>query len=313
MLDRDVFGVQNPVTGEVAYCAVLGRRGEVYALVVYLGTNGLEVHARIQSGELTCDDDVRFMQRCLMVSFEDRSAQEVPDLKIVKSLGLKFRGRNGWPLFRSYRPGYHPWTLNEAEVAFLTLALEQAVAICQRFKENPKLLTPPEEDQYLVRVQTPAFLWTDQWMKPVPLPPKTIPVPPVDEIALARLKSAVTRGCVAWEADLCYAPMPVAEKRGGRPYYPPTALLVDRESRYVLGTDMFGPTEDLGLSAPHLVESFLKAVAGMKAIPGTVVVCREEFAQALRPTVGKLGVKVEVTRRLPALESFRRELFERFG
>ena len=37
MNDNQVFGVKDPATGEVAWCAVLGMWGEVFGLAAYLG------------------------------------------------------------------------------------------------------------------------------------------------------------------------------------------------------------------------------------------------------------------------------------
>jgi hypothetical protein len=41
----------------------------------------------------------------LQASFEDRNMLHQQDRDTIKSLGLKFRGRNAWPMFRTYRPG----------------------------------------------------------------------------------------------------------------------------------------------------------------------------------------------------------------
>ena len=108
MWDFDIFGVQNPVSGEIS-CCVMGGVGELYALAVYLGTEGLEGYLKIRSEEISLSDiDMLHIQKCLMASFEDRNFLQKPDLQVVKKLNLKFRGRNLWPLFRSYRPGYLP-------------------------------------------------------------------------------------------------------------------------------------------------------------------------------------------------------------
>ena len=116
MSDSDIFGVLNPESGEIGYCCVLGELGDVYGLVVYLGTDGLNQYKAIQSGEVGPDnDDTVFFQNCLKVSFEDRNELSKDDLKVIRGLRLKFRGRNSWPQFRSFRPGYFPWYLTEAE------------------------------------------------------------------------------------------------------------------------------------------------------------------------------------------------------
>ena len=51
----------------------------------------------------------------LQASFEDRSELHDKDRQVIKDLGLKFRGRQTWPLFRSYRAGFVPWHLDADE------------------------------------------------------------------------------------------------------------------------------------------------------------------------------------------------------
>jgi len=92
MWDSDIFGVQNPESDVIGYCCVMGRVGQHYALAVYLGTEGLDGYFKIQSGEISPDDiDALHVQKCLMISFEDRKFLRKPDFQVIKQLGLKFR------------------------------------------------------------------------------------------------------------------------------------------------------------------------------------------------------------------------------
>ncbi|MBM4295731.1 MAG: hypothetical protein FJ126_12625, partial [Deltaproteobacteria bacterium] len=73
MYDADIFGVQNPVNGEIAYCCILGGLGEVFGLVAYLGTEGLESYYKLSEQrepvfELFCH------QKCLSITFDRRES-----------------------------------------------------------------------------------------------------------------------------------------------------------------------------------------------------------------------------------------------
>lgn len=109
MYDSDIFGVRNSETGETGYCCVMGNLGELFALGVYLGREGLEGYLRMQSGIIgEGDPEILRYQKCIMVSFEDRKDLNARDLKIIKESGIKFRGSKVWPQFRSYRPNIFP-------------------------------------------------------------------------------------------------------------------------------------------------------------------------------------------------------------
>jgi hypothetical protein len=66
MWDSDIFGVQNPASGEIGYCCVMGRLGEYFALAVYLGTEGLEGYWRLAAEEPSPSDTDALLQECLM-------------------------------------------------------------------------------------------------------------------------------------------------------------------------------------------------------------------------------------------------------
>jgi len=98
----------------------------------------------------------------LQASFENREQLDKRDREVIKELGLKFGGRNAWPMFRSYHPSFFPWFLDAGEVRFLSLALEQLADVAPRFRENSSLLEPSDGESYLLRAPGRGErLWED--------------------------------------------------------------------------------------------------------------------------------------------------------
>ncbi len=273
MHDSDIFGVQDPVSGETGYCCIMGAAGEHYALGVYSGGEGLDGILRILSGDFyPRHDEALYVQKCLMASFEDRTYLQKEDLQQIKALGLKFRGANAWPLFRNYTPGLVPWYLTGEEARFLTLALQQAIEVSRRFKNKPEMLIHPSSGQIFVRApvkQGESILWKDEWHDP--LLPESEDFPPVDKTLLNRLKKAGLQKRGIWELDFFYVPAPVWEK-GKRPYYPYMSLLVDHNSSMILNFQLEKRKEFTSKFLEKLA-SFLERV---KIAPKEFLVKRDE-------------------------------------
>jgi len=302
MLDSNIFGVQNPANGEIAYCCITGNLGEHFDLVLYLGTEGLGIYLKAQSGRAMENPIEMFAgQKCLMASFEDREVLAKEDRDIIKKLELRFRGRNQWPQFRSYLPGYPPWHLTKDEAEYLTAALRQATQISLRFEEDPDILDPPKKDRYLVRVPRKVrngYEWKDKWLEPEPLEEKPeIVVPPMDEVRLQRIKKGIKRRGGSWEIDFFFAPTPVKEG-GDKPYYPYAILCVDSYQGIVLNANMIKPA-DYMIEFPN---NLMSIIENAQVIPNEVLVKKAEAAKLLDLIASRLGIRLKLEKRLEMLE-----------
>lgn len=311
MWDSDIFGVQDPESGEIGYCYVMGRLGEHFGLGVSLGTEGLEGYLKIQSGEISpATIDALHSQKCLTASFKDRRFLQKQDLQIIKKSGLKFRGRNSWPVFRSYLPGYHPWYLTSDEVKYLTLALYQVIDVSLRCKNDPEMLAPPTENHYLVRVpkkERDGLKWKDKWLEPSPLEKTKIVAEPLDEHRLEKIKRTITQPQGVWEIDFFYSPHGVSEK-GERPYYPYMILWVEHYSGLILKFHIAETTE----YKSEFVEQFLNSLENIESLPKEILVKKEETFKLFEPITSKLGIKLRRVKRLIALEEAQDGMFEFF-
>jgi hypothetical protein len=310
MSDADLFGVQDPRSGEVGYCCVLGALEEVFALCVYRGAEGLAGYRRMQSWGIGGDvEDLPFTQKCLMASFEDRERLDKEDRDIIKKLGLKFRGRDSWPLFRSHLPGYFPWFVTRDEALFLTAALRQATEVAKRFNENDELLAPPDEDLVFARIPAAkgkAGSWRDDWVRPEPFQKHAPEFPPVETQRLERILRSSSRSRTTWEVDFFYLPTPVRE--GGRPFFPMVFLVMDHEKGVGLDTWLVPPWEFFTVCRERVLDFIERA----QALPSRILVRRQEFAAMVEPIASALRVKVRLVKTLGQVKAFRDAMARRF-
>lgn len=311
MDDSDIFGVQDPFTGGIGYCCVLGALGEVFALVVYMGAEGLAVHLKLQNDEVEPDDpDLMFMQDCLMASFENKEDMDKDDIRLIKRLNLNFRGRNGWPMFKRYKPGFFPWHLNREEVLFLTAVLEQAMEVCRQLRENKDILTPTDAGLFLVRIpviEDGNNIWKDEWRKPGSVEETSFTVEPVDELRIQRLKKAAKPTGSTWEIDFFYSPTPISEE--GRPYYPYAIMIADHDTGFIYDVYL----SHFSVHNKEFVEHFLSCIENAEQLPKEIMVRKEEAARLFEAYAASLQIKLSVVKGLEAVGNARRALTIHLG
>ena len=242
MYDSDIFAIQNPFNDEIGYCCVMGNLGEFFGIAVYKGIDGLKTYLRVRDGDLQPGDpETIIAQKCLMASYEDREILTDKDRKIIKELGLKFRGHNEWPLFRTYNPGYFPWYLNKEQVQYLTLVIQQAMDIASRFKEDKEILGPQEGNKiptWIPKKSDSEWVWENKMMDvEVPKGVEFI-YAELDEDFVKQIKSAIKGRINPWEIDFTISPATISEKIGDRPFYPYMISIADAKSGAILHTGL---------------------------------------------------------------------------
>jgi len=313
MSDTDLFGVQNPEDSDTGYCCVLGGCGEFFGLAVYLGTEGLIGYLDIQSGKISAEKDpfeVLLSKKCLVTSFENKSNLTKEELSVIKELGLIFKGRNAFPQFRNYEPGYYPWFLTKEQAVYLTLCLDQAKSVALRFKDNPEMLTPQIENFYFVRIpkrKNETIEWVDAWLEPLSLCKIVRVFKKLDNERLQRIEKIASHTKMVWEIDSFYVETCVREK-DGRPLYPITFMCVDQDSDFVLNVNLVSHKrfED------EFIEYFLKLVEEHKLLPKEILVKKEELFIYLKPFAEMFNIALKSVKRLTAIEKARKSMFEFF-
>ncbi len=306
MSDIDIFGVENIETHEIGYCCIIGNAGQMYGLSIYFGDEGLNSYI----GTLYHDapvEDLGYIQNCITVYFQDRQNLNREDLKLIKDLEFKFRGKNQWPQFRNYLPNYFPSSLSKSEVKYMTYAFEQVIDVALRCKKDEKLLQHEEEDLIFCKVSKivdKEIMWEDRYVKPN-LDDSYSEYQNVNEIALKKIRDNKLRKTGIWEVDIFNAPVMVKEK--GRPYYPLMFMITEAESEVMIDMKM---SSDFESYIGKFRDQFIDLILKNRHIPEVIVVQRKVVFQMLEPISAKLGIELQAVEELYSIQEFRKGLKE---
>jgi hypothetical protein len=246
MVNGDLLAVVNPQNGEVGYCSILGNGKEEFGLGIFLGDKGYRRYLSIFSDEPSIEEfDEIIMTPMLSLLFANREDLQTQDIEVIRSLGLKFRGKNAWPLFRSQKPGYTPWFLEKEEAIFLTVAIEQVLAIAGKVRDDELDLYEGVDDDLVFTRYYSDGKWKEDWRKPELSQRSSLKDPEesttiVNEAELFLLRNSFHRQGGSWELDISILPIPIGTK-SNRPYFPLCFLAIERQQGTVIGVEMNEP------------------------------------------------------------------------
>jgi len=309
--EHDLFAVQNPDSNEIGFVSIMGAIGEHYAISVYLGEKGFYGFWDFQQSMPNKYSYQKLFEiPQLQVSFEDRNMLHPMDREIIKKLGLTFRGKQCWPMFRSYRPGFFPWYLDRDEARFLQCVLDQTIEVTLRSKQDHSLLRPDDDESYLLRKRIKKdgkILWQDSTLKV--LPPAPYPIEfSVNMFAIEILKK-LTPSTIAIEIDVFMFAEPVKEQ-GMRPFYPYVLMLVDANNGLIVGNELLQPIPTLESMWSTVPSHVAEILAKLQLLPKTILVNSDLLYQLLLQLSENLGVSIKLTEKLPNIDQARASFME---
>jgi hypothetical protein len=152
MQETDIFGVEDPDSGEIGFVSVMGNIGEFESVAVYRGAEGIFGFIDFQNDSSASADRLLEIPE-VQLSFTEPKFLEKRDRELLKASGLKFTGTR--PQFRSFRAGYVPWFITLVEARLLIHALSQTLEMTKRLAKAPFLFPDDgdgETEPFLVRV-----------------------------------------------------------------------------------------------------------------------------------------------------------------
>lgn len=308
-LDNDDLVVVEHPSGEYkGYCAALGAAGMEYGLAVYIGDEGLAGYLSLMTGEVDPEspDGIESM-RSLSALLSDREDLDSRDRAIIRDLGLRYRGRGRWPLFRSTVPGYVPWRLDSDEAVFLTMALRNMMEVAARISRGELDLYTEGEPGLRLSLAFRDGEWRDQREMLRPPSPPAAPGYP-DSERLERIARSDVNRVGTWELSVFYVHVAFQDSRRDRPYFPTVVLVVDGDSSFVVGTNMLGK----GPSALEQQEVLVDALEDALAMPSEIVADSANTARLVESITDALEIQLSVGP-TPMLDEAKASLIDQMG
>lgn len=311
--DNEVFAIKLK-NGEFGYISIMGQNGEYNALGLYIGEEGFGSYRILadmggSTGNPFKDHELMLQQRSLQAALEikdDLMPEEVEEVKAyAKKNGIKLSGKNAYPQFIKYEPGYHPWKVQKKEdIDSLYEAMQAACLLAEELK------TQLAEDLGIFPIgpwthEVPSFevkgdKIVEAGLAPLPgdLEVHYDYVKAENQIALASVKKLPRKGI--WESELICMMDPIQNSPDEVPYYPLMLLVVESKSFYMLPVPIVDHAEK---NQQKVLQEFANAWKNQGCYPKEIR-CRDERTYALlKDFCEKTDVRIRIHKKsLPALD-----------
>jgi hypothetical protein len=281
------------------YVSVMGSAGECFGIAIYDGFEGITDFLEMIDGEeVPMSQRARF-QNCLTCFLGNREELTKKELQLIKDMGLKFRGRNEWIYFRSFKRGYQPHMLDKEEVAAATEILRQLFMAIKAFVEQRFEVDFEGGETLFRRYDAKEKLWYT-FPAPLILPPREYPVPLIeDQLLVSRLKKKKATA-TELEIDPVVLGTVVNDKKYDRPVMPLLLVVADHKNGMVLWHEMLTPEDDEMQVILGTVVEYIMQMGRPKAI-----FIRDKRTQAiLSDLCSRTGIPLKVKGSLKAIDSF---------
>ena len=291
---------------EPVYIVVMGNGGMTYGIGIYYGYDSLRRLLKLNESEIDENNmTVAFEQRCINLYFGDREELELRDKKVIKQLGLKFRGKNEWPYFRSMKPGFMPWYINRDEAELAISALQNFAMAFLAYSKISFKTDFQSGETFLRFYDVDSAMWYNTAMK-MPLIPFIIPKMIItNDVLMAQLKKK-KRNQAKIGLIITYISMPVLENKDERPKMPRIAILVDMEKGMIIDQAM--DIGDIGSAVIDLLTSYIKN----NGRPEFFAVMDDYTGDYIEDFATKLEIKLVEDKRLIAISNLILEQFDKF-
>lgn len=296
--DTDVINLSD----EDVYISIFGRNHETYGISIYEGEAGFNKFKILENQALLnlSPHMAMYMQENLTCYWGDREELSKKQRDIIRELGYKYRGRNQWLYFMSFKPNYMPYNFNADEVDRMTTYLTKLKnALDLYIGQKPEVNF---EDSYILCYSDKNKKITE---KEINILDFDIDYVQPDNIAeLASSLKKLPKKTETLEVDILPLYAAVKDKAYDRPANPTVAMVAEKKSGLVIASEVSSPETDMFENFFNtVVDTFLNY-----GIPRSINVCNSITGYILEKLCDEMGISLSYEIDLPALDETKRSL-----
>ena len=300
LFDMDLITIMIP-DRETVRCSIMGANDEFYGIASYIGDDAInDFFELLDIKKMPLLQTIRFQEDNLtMTYFGSRQDLTSKEYKVIKDLGLKFRGNNNWIYFHSYKRGYTPYILDQDEVLFQIEIFENLYMALRAYIEKGLQVDFDEGYTLLRRYEAKDDLWLC-YQEPIEIPTKMYTIPHLtDEILIGNLKRGKQLKTI-WEIDIAYINSTIDDKKYDRPVEGRICILFERNSGMAINQDMIDPRED---PIQTVFDVLLNPMLELGR-PMEIRVRDNYMFYILKDLCERIDIKLKIKEKLTSIDSF---------
>lgn len=301
--DMDLFALGE---GEdVVFAVILGRGGECYGISIYEGLEGLNDFMMLcNQAKLNLSETyVGFTQNNLTCYWGNRDELSQEQYQIIKSLGYKFRGKNQWPYFMSYRTGYLPYNMDAEEVGRMTVYLSRLAQAIAYYEENKFDVGFERGNMFYYAPDERTGQWSGAERGLPFVSYQFLQLDIADEKFMQEF-CKIPQKNYEWDIHIECVPAGIDDAEYERPGVARMVMLADTASGMILGADIIKPDEFEG---NVLINSVLQVIS-KSGRPRGIRVCNDIMENYLCDLCSIGKIKLKKVKKMPVFREFLEEL-----
>ena len=300
-----LLGVRDQVSGEIDWCSIMGQGGQTFGVAIYRGEAGLRsLQHMIEHGP--DEFDAILQQTAHVLTFNDRNGITKDMAVILKACDRRYRGANAWPELIIHDPGFFPMPPRDVATLRRTITvLDGLFCMFINATKNPGWDMADDQDRAWVALPETDGKTTIVRQAIAVVPPLPLPVIPVDEVSVGRIRArrraASNPVFIDWFPGDAVIDGPDA---AGRPYFAMHLLAFDMSTGMILAAEV----SRFATVWKEMAQLLLR-ISEQGGVPNQVCVRRTEALTILGPLAQALGTKLTVQKNTAELiRHFRNQL-----